>query len=168
MCFFVQTQSSFAQTNNSQEFRKISEMIASYQKLNGLYTDTFKLKVPKPEEYDKVETTILGAITFPNKVKVTYLAKKRGISKLRKDAVNKWWQDFGENSFKGVYYQHEILVKEGNITYWIMSDDYLVVRYFEEAIKKNEEVMLRLRILGYQRKGNKFDFFLMAESGKGI
>ena len=164
LCLFVQNVIVAAQTPVQPATRKISEMIADYQKLNGLYTGTFKLNIPKPEDYDKSETTILGVITFPNSVKVKYLAKTREINRIRKDAVNKWWKDFGGVADKRYFFVNEIKVKEDSATYWIMADENHVITKLEKTVKKNRTATLKMRILGYHRKGRKFDFFLMAEN----
>lgn len=160
---FAHSPKAFAQKTEAPKYRKISEMIASYQKLNGLFKDTFKLNVPEPEEYETHETTILGAITFPNLVKVQYMAKKRVINQIRKEAVNKWWKDFGGFEEMRYFYANEIQVKEDNQTYWIMADENHVITPLEKSVRKNETVVLKMRILGYHRKGKNFDFFLMTE-----
>jgi hypothetical protein len=160
---FAPSPKAFAQKTEAPKYRKISEMIADYQKLNGLYRDTFKLKVPEPEEYETHETTIIGVITFPNSVKVKNLVRKRRISDLRKEAVNKWWKDFGGVAEMRYFFVNEIQVKEDNKTYWVMADENHVITPLEKPAAKNKTVILKMRILGYHRTGKKFDFFLMAE-----
>ena len=163
VCLFVQSQISFAQTAAKKEYRKISEMIADYEKLNGIYKDTFKMDIPLPEDYGKSETTILGAITYPNWVKVKYSAKSHKIDSIRKEAVNRWWKDFDGFADNRYFYANEIKVEEDNKPYWLMADENHVINKLKDAAKKGETVVLHVQIIGYHRKGKKYDYFLMAD-----
>ncbi len=153
--------SSFAQ--DSQKYRKISEMIADSQKTNGLFSDLLGADLLGT---NSAETTMLSAVTFPNKVKVKYLGEKQKLSKTRKKPTDKWLKEYGEMAFDQKFYVNEIAVEEDGKRFWVISHEKNVIEKLKNSVKKGDEVVLKMRILGFYQKGQTTDYFLMAESVK--
>lgn len=149
----------FAQ--KQQKTRKISEMIADSQKTNNLLAG---LLGGGMENSDNAELTILSAITYPNAVKVEYLNETQKLSKPRKKAVDKWLKDYKKTPDAKKFYVNEIAVEEDGVRYWIMAHETAVVGKLESSAKKDDEIILNLRIFGYYKKGKTTEYFLLAES----
>jgi hypothetical protein len=149
----------FAQ--NQQKLRKISEMINDSQSMNNRLAS---LLGGSMDNSDSVEMTILSAITFPNEVKVKYLDETQKLSKARKKAVDKWLKDYNKTPDAKKFYVNEIAVEEDGVRYWIMAQETAVVGKLKSSAKKNDEIILNLRILGYSKKGKTTEYFLLAES----
>ncbi len=102
-------------------------------------------------------------VNFPGSVKVIYLDEARKISKSRKKAVDTWLSDYAKTSGEKRFYINEIQVAEGAEKYWIMARENNVIARLKTSSRKNDEVVLKLKILGYYRKGKITDYFLLAE-----
>ena len=149
----------FAQ--KQQKTRKISEMINDSQRTNNLLGDLLGGGL---ENSGNAELTILSAITFPNAVKVKYLDETQKLSKSRKKAVDKWLKDYNKTPDAKKFYVNEIAVEEDGVRYWIMAHETAVIGKLKSSAKKDDEIILKLRILGYYKKGETTDYFLLAES----
>lgn len=156
---FVFSVNSFAQ--NSQKYRKISEIIADSQKTNGLFSDLLGADLPGTNSAEK---TLLSAATFPNEVKVKYLGEQQKLSKTRKKSTDKWLKDYGETASEQKFYVNEIAVEEDGKRFWIISHEKNVIEKLKNSVKKGDEVVLKMRILGFYKKGQTTDYFLMASS----
>lgn len=150
-----------ALAQNQKNARKLSEMIADSQKTGNLLSGILG---GGPAGSENAEITNLTAITFPNAVKVKYLDETRKIGKIRKKALDKWLKDYGEKDSEKKFYINEIAVEEDGVRYWIMAHDTAVVAKLKSAARKNDEIVLNVRIFGYYRKGATTDYFLLAES----
>lgn len=160
LIFGISVGAVFAQAQ--QKTRKISEMISDSQRVNGLLTGLLG-SMSSPEN---AETTSLSAVNFPNAVKVINLDETRKLSKLRKKAVDKWLKDYAQTPSEKKFYINEIAVEEDGARYWIMAHETAVVGKLRNASKKSDEIILNLKILGYYKKGQTTDYFLLAESVK--
>ena len=152
---------SFAQS--SQKYRKISEMIADSQKTTGLFSDLLGADLLGT---NSVETTMLSAVTFPNEVKVKNLGEKQKLSKTRKKSTDKWLKEYGEMASEQKFYVNEIAVEEDGKRFWIIAHEKSVVEKLKNSAKSGDEIILKMRILGFYKKGQTTDYFLMAESVK--
>jgi hypothetical protein len=159
LIFCVLSAGAFAQ--KQQETRKISEMISDSQRTNGLLAG---LLGGDSNVSDKAEMTILSAITYPNAVKVKYLDETQKMSKPRKKNVDKWLKEYNKTPDAKKFYFNEIAVEEGGVRYWIIAHETAVVGRLKSAAKKDDEITLNLRVLGYSKKGAATDYFLLAES----
>jgi len=153
----------FGVNASAQKFRKISEMIGDSQKTNGLLSG---LLGADSGGANSAETTMLSAITFPNDVKVKYLGETQKLSKTRKKATEKWLKEYGEMASQQKFYTNEIAVEEDGTRYWIISHEKNVIEKLKNSAKKDDEIILKMRILGFYKKGQTTDYFLMAESIK--
>jgi uncharacterized protein YxeA len=158
VCFGI---GSFAQ--KQQEYRKISEMIADSQKIGGLLTGLLGDNLPSS---DNIETTNLSAINFPNSVKVKFAGETRKISKSRKKAVDRWLKDYAKTPDAKKFYINEIEVEENGIKYWLMAHENNVVAKLKNSAKKDDEIILSAKILGYSKKGATTDYFLLVDDLK--
>ncbi|MCD9185602.1 MAG: hypothetical protein LUM44_04160 [Pyrinomonadaceae bacterium] len=149
---------SFSQ--KSQKLRKIREMITDSQKNNSLFSGLLGADVSTDSS---VETTMLSAITFPNKIKVKYLDENHKLSKNRKKLVDKWLAEYGEKGSEKKFYLNEIAVEEEGTRYWIISHEKNVIEKLKNSVKKDDEMILQMRLLGYHKKGQTIDYLLMAE-----
>jgi len=149
----------FAQ--KQQKVRKISEMISDSQKTNNLLAG---LLGGNSIGSDNAEMTVLSAITYPNAVKVKYLNETQKLSKQRKKTVDKWLKEYNKTPDAKKFYVNEIAVEEDSVRYWIMAHETEVVGKLKNSAKKDDEITLNLRILGYYKKGQTTDYFLLAES----
>ncbi|HVE56609.1 MAG TPA: hypothetical protein VNB22_07255 [Pyrinomonadaceae bacterium] len=159
LIFCVSSGGTFAQ--KQQKTRKISEMINDSQRTNGLLAG---LLGGDSTVSDNAEMTILSAITYPNKVKVKYLDETQKLSKPRKKAVDKWLKDYNKTPDAKKFYTNETAVEEDGVRYWIIAHETAVIEKLKSSAKKDEEIILNLRILGYFRKGKTTEYFLLAES----
>jgi len=155
----VLSANTFAQ--KQQKTRKISEMINDSQKTNSLLAG---LLGGNPTGSGNAEITILSAITYPNTVKVKYLNDTQKMSKPRKKNVDKWLKDYNKTPDAKKFYVNEIAVEEDGNKYWIMAHETAVIRKLKSTAKKDDEVLLNLRILGYAKKDQTTEYFLLAES----
>ena len=146
---------------NQRKSRKISEMIADSQSTSGLLAGLLGGGL---ENSDNAELTILSAITYPNTVKAKYLNETQKLSKSRKKAVDKWLKEYNKTPDARKFYVNEIAVEEDGIRYWIMAHETAVISKLKSSAKKDDEITLNLRILGYYKKGKTIDYFLLAES----
>jgi RNA binding exosome subunit len=151
--------SAFAQ--NQQKTRKISEMINDSQRTNGILAG---LMGAGSENSDNTELTMLSAITYPNSVRMKYLDETQKLSKARKKAVDKWLKDYNKTPDAKKFYVNEIAVEEDGVRYWIIAHETAVAGKLKSSAKKDDEIILNLRILGYYKKGKTTDYFLLAES----
>ncbi|HQU82932.1 MAG TPA: hypothetical protein PKY59_07405 [Pyrinomonadaceae bacterium] len=158
---FALSANSFVQT--SQKYRKISEMIADSQKTNGLFPDMFGADF---SDANSAETTMLSTITFPNEVKVKSLGETRKLSKTRKKSTDKWLKKYGEMASEQKFYTNEIAVEEDGKRFWIIAHEKNVIEKLKNSSKNGDEIILKMRILGFYKKGQTTDYFLMAESVK--
>lgn len=159
LIFCVLSGGSLAQ--KQQKTRKISEMINDSQRTSGLLAG---LMGGGMENSENAELTILSAITYPNKVKVKYLDETQKLSKPRKKAVDKWLKDYNKTPDAKKFYVSETAVEEDGVRYWIMAHETAVVGKLKSSAKKDDEIILNLRILGYYKKGKTTEYFLLAES----
>jgi hypothetical protein len=159
LIFSVLSGNGFAQ--QQQKTRKISEMISDSQRTNGLLAG---LMGAGSENSDNAELTILSAITYPNAVRIKYLDETQKLSKARKKTVDKWLKDYNKTPDAKKFYVNEIAVEEDGVRYWIMAHETAIVGKLKSSAKKDDEVILNLRILGYYKKGKTTDYFLLAES----
>lgn len=144
-----------------QKLRKISEMIADSQKTNNLLAGLMGGAV---ENSDNAELTMLSAITYPNTVRVKYLSETQKLSKARKKTVDKWLKEYNKSPDAKKFYVNEIAVEEDGARYWVMAHETAVVEKLKSSAKKDDEIILNMRILGYYKKGKTIDYFLLAES----
>ncbi|MEP6900503.1 MAG: hypothetical protein ABJA66_02065 [Actinomycetota bacterium] len=149
----------FAQ--KQQKYRKISEMITDSQRVGGLLAG---LLGGNSAASGNLETTSLSAVNFPNSVKVKYTGETRKISKPRKKAVDTWLKEYAKQSDARKFYVNEIEVEENGVRYWIMAHENNVIAKLKSSAKKNDEVVLKLKILGYSKKGDTTDYFLLSDS----
>lgn len=141
---------------------KISEMISAANKTGNLVSGLLGGGFPDSEN---VEITNLSAITFPNSVKVKFLGETEKIGKVRKKAIDKWLRDYAEKSAEKKFYINQIAAEEDGKKYWIMAHENSVVGKLK-AVKKDDEIVLNLRIIGYYKKGKTIDYFLVADGVK--
>ena len=136
----------------------IKEMISRRQTAGAMMSDVFGLD---DSPMQNAELTSLSAIKFPNAVKVEYLSETRKLGKIRKKAVDKWLKDFGKTPADKKFYVNETLVAENNVNYWIIAKESVLEQL--KARQKNDSIVLKLKILGYYRKGSIVDYFLMTD-----
>lgn len=148
---------------SAQKLGKISEMIAASQKTNDLLPDLIGADLSGA---NSAETTFLSTITFPNDVKVKNLGETRKLSKTRKNATDKWLKKYAETPSEQRFYTNEIAVEENGKRYWIIAHEKAVVEKLKSAAQKGDEIILKMRILGFYKKGRTTDYYLMAESVK--
>lgn len=151
----------FAQ--KQQKTRKISEMINDSQKTNNFLAG---LLGGNSVDSGNAEMTILSAITYPNAVRAKYLDETQKLSKPRKKAVDKWLKDYNKTPDAKKFYTSEIAVEEDGAKYWLIAHETAVVGKLKSSAKKDDEIILNLRILGYYKKGATTEYFLLAESVK--
>lgn len=141
---------------------KISEMISAADKtgnlVSGLLGGGFL-------DSENAEITSLTAITFPNAVKVKFLGETETIGKPRKKAIDKWLKDYAEKSAERKFYVNQIVVEEDGKKYRIMAHENSVIGKLK-SVKKDDEIILNLRIIGYYKKGKTTDYFLVADGVK--
>lgn len=136
----------------------IAEMISSQQRISRIMSGglgTGNLGTENSEE------TILTAINFPSTIKVTYLAETRQLEKMRKKAVDKWLKDFGKAAGDKKFYVSETLVAENDVNYWIIAKESVLEQL--KTKQKTAAVKLKLKILGFHRKGSTIDYFLLTD-----
>lgn len=139
------------------KYGKISEMIKASQRIGGMLSGLFG------DAPANAEQTNLSAINFPNSVKVKYLGDVQKIDKSRKKAADKWLKDYAKKEADKKFYVSEIQVEEDGARYWIMAHENNVVAKLKESGKTNSEIVLKLKILGYHKKGDTTDYFLLAD-----
>lgn len=154
---FSQAQKTTVET----KYRKISQMIADSQKGNGLFTDLLGSQMLPAN--DKTESTVLSAINFPNSVKVKFTGRIRKMSKSRKEIVNKWLTDYAEKPHVRYFYVNEIEVEEDGAKYWVMAHENAVVAKLKNSAELKGETILKMKILGYRKKGRTVEPFLLAD-----
>ncbi len=152
------TVNSFAQ--KPQKYRKISEMIADSQRIGNLFAG---LLGGNSAVSDNTETTSLSAVNFPNSVKVKYTGEIRPISKSRKKAVDAWLKQYAKQSAARKFYVNEIEVEEDGVKYWVMAHENDVIAKLRTSAKKDDEIILSAKILGFYKKGATTDYFLLAD-----
>lgn len=141
--------------------RKIGEIIADSEKTRGMLAGLLgDATVNAPN----AETMVLTALTFPNDVRVKYLGETQKTGKTRKKAIDKWLTDYNRTPDERKFYVKELAVEEDGTRYWIVAHAENVLEKLARSVKKGDEVILRLRFLGYHRKGPTTDYFLLAES----
>ena len=138
---------------------KISEMISAANRTGSLVSGLLGGGFPDSEN---AEITNLSAITFPNAVKVKYLGETEKIGKPRKKAIDKWLKDYAERSAEGKFYVNQITVEEDGKKYRIMAHEDSVIGKLKN-VKKDDEIILNLRVIGYYKKGKTIDYFLVAD-----
>ncbi|MBS1795500.1 MAG: hypothetical protein JSS81_16720 [Acidobacteria bacterium] len=144
----------------AQKPRRISEMIADSEKSGGLLSGLLGGDAGS----GNLETTVLSAVTFPNKVRVKYLGETRKISKKRKKNVDRWLAEYAKTPDAKKFYVNELAVDEDGARYWVIAHESAVVEKLKTAAKSGDEIVLQLRVLGYSKKGAATDYFLLAES----
>jgi hypothetical protein len=149
----------FGQKTDEVKYRKITEMIEYSQKTNGMLSDLLGgMGMP-----NNSETTILTAINFPNQVKVKYSDDIQKMSKPRKKIADQWLKEYAAQPSMRPFYINEIQVEEDNVKYWIMAHENMVVSKLKNSAQKNSEIILNLKILGYRKKGQSIEYFLLAD-----
>lgn len=141
---------------------KISEMISAANKTGNLVSGLLGGDFLNSET---AEITNLSAITFPNSVKVKYRGETEKIGKARKKAIDKWLKDYAEKSAEKKFYINQIAAEEDGKKYWIMAHENSVVGKLK-TVKKDDEIILNLQIIGYHKKGKTIDYFLVADGVK--
>ncbi len=141
----------FAQTST------IEKMINSQQKTGNLLAGLLGANdLPS----NNTEFTDLSAINFPNTVKVSYLDETRKLGKIRKNAVDKWLKNYNKTPADKKFYVNETLVEENGETYWIIVKESVLETL--KSKRKNDSIILKMKILGSYRKGATVDYFLLA------
>lgn len=136
----------------------IARMISSGQSTNSMLSDILGMNDPQMKN---AEMTNLSAVNFPNTVEVEYLAETRRLGKIRKKAIDKWLKDFGNAPADKKFYVSETLVSENNVNYWIIAKESVLEQL--KTKQKNDSIKMKLKILGFYRKGSTTDYFLMTD-----
>lgn len=140
-------------------YGKISEMIKAAQRISGMLSGMLgDGKMP-----DNTETVSLIGINFPNSVKVKYLGEVQKTDKPRKKAVDKWLKDYAEKGADKKFYVNEIQVEENGIKYRVTAHENNVIDKLKADAKVNDEVILKMKILGFYKKGNTTEYILLAD-----
>lgn len=147
---------------DNEKLGKISEMISAADNTGILFSGLLGGDFVDSENAEIIN---LSAITFPNSVKVKFLGETEKISKPRKKAIDKWLKDYAEKSGEKKFYIQQIAVEEDGKKYWIMAHENSVVAKLK-TVRKDDEIILNLRIIGYYKKGKTIGYFLVADGVK--
>lgn len=109
-------------------------------------------------------TEVVTGDLLPSRVRVTYQASQRPISKARQKIIFNWAQRYaGDPQHYTLPYQTELLFREAGLNYWLVVNKDLVPR-FREEMKKDTTIDLNLiRLGGFKTKG-KWVWVLLVES----
>lgn len=147
-----------AQIETQKKYHTIEQLISYQQKTGGMFDGLLGAQNLPAKN---AELMNLSQITFPNSVKVEYLAETRKLGKIRKRAVDKWLKDFSKTPADKKFYLSETLVAENGANYWIIVKESVLEKL--KGKSKNDSVVLKMQILGSYRKGAAIDYFLLAD-----
>lgn len=148
----------FGQENVRQDRQKISRMIADSEKTNAMLAGMMGIESGAA---GNSETTILSAVTFPNAVEVKFLGETKKIEKNRKKAADKWLSEHAKTPAARKFYVSEMLVEQDGARYWIMAHEVAVIGKIKN--RAGETLILKMRVLGFTRKGANTDYYLLAD-----
>lgn len=137
----------------------IAEMISANQKTSSMLTSILGMDDAGKKN---AEMTNLSAINFPTTAEVKYLDETRKLSKIRKKAIDKWLKDFGNAPADRKFYTQETLVSENDVNYWIIAKESVIEQL--KTKQKNDSVKMKVKILGFYRKGSTTDYFLLTDA----